>query len=136
MKTVYIGRFMYIEYDEANSVMLSRWDKSDQMTEDDFRSEMIEYKNFAVAHKVRNYLVDNRAMYFAISPALQVWVNENIFPFTMHPEARKFAIVMPEDFIAQISLEQTIEEGEKTIGAVKTRYFDSLEKAHSWILDK
>ncbi len=134
MKSVYKSRFMYIEYDEANSMMLSHWDNSDQMAEDDFRSEMIVYKDFAFTHKVQNYLVDNRIMYFAISPALQVWVNENIFPFTMHPQAKKFAIVMPEDFIAQIALEQTIEEGEKTIGAVQTLYFDTLDKAQNWIL--
>lgn len=136
METVYKGRFMYIEYDKANSVLFSRWDNSDKMTEDDFRTEMIEYRDFASKNKVQNYLVDNTAMYFAISPALQVWVNENVFPFTMHPEVRKFAMVMPEDFIAQIALEQTIEEGEKTIGAVKTRYFDTLAKAQTWILEK
>ena len=136
METVYKGRFIYIEYDGASSVMFSKWNNSDQMTEDDFRSEMIKYKDFALANKVQNYLVDNTEMYFAISPTLQIWVNENIFPFTMHPETRKFAIVMPEDFIAQISLEQTIEEGEKTIGTVQTRYFDTLEKAQTWILSK
>ncbi len=134
MKTVYKGRFMYIEYDESNSIMFSRWEKSNLMTESDFKSEMIAYKDFAVANKVQNYLVDDRDMYFTISPALQIWVNENIFPFTMHPQARRFAIVMPEDFIAQIAIEQTIKEGEKTIGMVQTCYFDTLDKAQTWIL--
>lgn len=133
METIYNSKYFEILHDEVNSIFESHWRDTSHITPDIFKQEMFEYVALSKKHLPKNYLTDST---FTITIELQEWVAVHVFPHTMHPSVEKFALILPKDFFAQISLEQTIDIGENIIGSVPTRYFDLYEEALAWILKK
>lgn len=79
-------------------------------------------------------LLDNRLNLFTMSPELQEWQNEHIGKPMLKElgDYPKTAFIQSEDFITQLSFEQTLDETEETNGMV--RYFDNVAEAKSWLL--
>ncbi|GAB4395470.1 MAG: hypothetical protein OHK0053_03600 [Microscillaceae bacterium] len=71
-------------------------------------------------------------MYFAIAPTVQEWIDKTIFPRVLAVGVLHVAIVIPSELIANLSVQQAMEESE---GAkFITRYFDKSEDAKQWLL--
>ena len=77
-------------------------------------------------------LVDTRKHMVSIDLQMQTWFVENIFPKYAQSEMKKLAFIESEDFISQLSIEQTMDED--TNVPFKTAYFDREEKAIDWLL--
>lgn len=69
-----------------------------------------------------------------MSPALQEWQNDNVGKKVVEAlgDYPKTAFIQSEDFITQLSFEQTMDETDETSGLV--RYFDNELDAKSWLL--
>lgn len=82
------------------------------------------------------FFLDNRLNFFVISPELQQWhaknISTQIAKTLPNPELLKVAIVVSEDFISQLSIEQTLEE-HATTGEI-SRYFEDECEAREWLL--
>lgn len=76
------------------------------------------------------FLGDTRQFNFVVSLSLQAWYGENIGD-TFGTGTNKIAMLVNSELIAQLSIEQTIEEDKS---GVKTRYFDEEDKAITWLL--
>ncbi|EAY25403.1 hypothetical protein [Microscilla marina] len=78
-------------------------------------------------------LLDNRFNFFTMSPELQEWQNEYVGKaiFDTLGYYPKTAFIQSEDFITQLSFEQSMEETNETNGMVK--YFDNVEDAKLWL---
>ena len=71
---------------------------------------------------------------FTISPEIQKWIDEKIFPRYIKAGVKKFAYIMSSDMVAQLSIEQTMEEQQASQG-FQTNYFDNEADARKWLLD-
>jgi hypothetical protein len=100
------------------------------MTEEDFKSINLFYVESFEKMPVKAFLIDSREFAFSVSPELQSWVAEHIISRAIALGLKKLAFMVSKEFIAQLSIEQTIEEGGDI--PFQTQYFDELSKAKDW----
>lgn len=96
---------------------------------------MIAYRDAVVEHNVKFVLSDSRRSNFIMTPDIQDFIAQEIFPYTVK-HLSKIAFVMPWNLIQKIAMEQMIEEYEvKDQNRVLTsRYFRDIEEAKTWLL--
>ncbi|HAI77152.1 MAG TPA: hypothetical protein DCM08_12985, partial [Microscillaceae bacterium] len=63
---------------------------------------------------------------------LQSWVDQEIFPQFVQAGLRKYAIIVSQEMVAQLSIEQTMEESQAS--NFQVRYFDDSEEAMRWLI--
>ncbi|EAY28231.1 hypothetical protein [Microscilla marina] len=122
-------------FDEDLGMYELFWNKeSEDMEDEDYKTLMLKDKELLVAYPdVDFFLLDNRNFLFSMSPDLQEWSAREITSkmFEKNPNIRT-AILVSSDFIAQLSIEQAIEEDEQTNET--TKYFEDEQEAREWIL--
>ncbi len=69
-----------------------------------------------------------------LHPKLQDWVSEHIFRDMREAGVKKLALIVSSDIIAQMSIEQLVDDD--PVKGFVTGYFDNIEEAKMWILDK
>ncbi|PIY12616.1 MAG: hypothetical protein COZ18_01630 [Flexibacter sp. CG_4_10_14_3_um_filter_32_15] len=83
--------------------------------------------------KTEKVLGNIKELGFVVSPEAQEWMNEHIFAPAMEVGFSKLAVVMSTEFLAQLSIEQVMEE---EVGQqITTKYFDEIEEAREWIMN-
>lgn len=88
------------------------------------------YLELIQAHKLTAFFIDTRKFLYTISPEIQDWVGENILSKLPELGVKRLAFLMSEEFIAQLSIEQTMDNlGENC----QMRYFDNKEEALTWL---
>jgi hypothetical protein len=80
---------------------------------------------------VKCFFLDTVNFFFPIEPTLQIWVAETILPKIAEAGCKKIAFLTSEDFVAQLSVEQTMEERDDL--SFQVRYFLSESEAFSWL---
>lgn len=128
---IYEDNYKVIYYHQKQSMIEDVWQETEKMTNKEYHDEMQNIGNLVVKHRPEKLLVDARKFNFAISPETQEWIDDKIFTQFLEGGLKKLAMIMSPDFIAQLSIEQTMEE-EKT-GGFETRYFKSKEKGIKWL---
>lgn len=107
MKTVYQSNFVEDIYDEAQSVMLSRWFNAIELTNAIYRREMIKHTEAVEQYCPQRMLVNTADFInFAIDPEVQEWTSTVIFGRLQVAGVKKMAFVMSPDIITQMSIEQ------------------------------
>jgi len=117
--------------------------ESIHMEEEDYKETHLNIRNHLLSNTYTPHLhphrffLDNRLNFFVISPELQEWHAENIsIPIAEalpNPDLLKVAIIVSEDFISQLSIEQTLEENPST--GEYTKYFQEESQAREWLLN-
>jgi len=128
---IYQDRVLNTEFDAEKAIFINQWTGADMMDED-FKRAMTEVAALAMTHKPKGILVDTRQFSFTISPDLQMWYNENIVPRHLEAGVGSMAFVMSKEFIAQMSIEQTMEEDEAS--NQKTNFFEDIDGAVKWLV--
>ncbi|WP_020529724.1 hypothetical protein [Flexithrix dorotheae] len=135
MKTIYKNQFVEVFFDEKNALLIDVWtQKTENLSKEGFKELLLDWKNLAEDHKIRFALTNLKAFALPMTPELQDWTVENITkPLCEKGYYTRHAFVMPEEFIAQLAIEQFAEETDTN--ASPTRYFGDEEEAKSWVLD-
>jgi len=130
---IYKSDFQEIEYFESEKMLRKAWyTTSENMEDEKFKIEVIkiaekieEVKPIRMCDVTTNFL-------YTISPDLQTWVDTDVFPRFIAAGLKRYAIIMSTEFVSQLSIEQTMEEG---VGnQFQVQYFDSEDKAKEWLL--
>ncbi|WP_299464655.1 hypothetical protein [uncultured Microscilla sp.] len=125
----YKSEFLEISYDSENSWVISRWTPNTRhLTVDQYKPEVVALRQaFVDHHPFAGSLSLTQDFHFVIDPILQQWVVQQ-FAGYMPP---KSAVVVAPEFVAQLSIEQTVQELETAV-----KYFASKSEAQDWLLDK
>ncbi|MCC5944519.1 MAG: STAS/SEC14 domain-containing protein [Bernardetiaceae bacterium] len=129
---VYNSKYLHLAFFAEQELIEMTWLPSTAtMTEEEYKKEFLNYLEVILKVRPKKIIPDTSNMLFPISPDLQVWTNQTIFPPSLEMGLNKAAFVVSQKMIAQLSIEQTMEEHE----GVKfiTRYFDNKEEAKTWI---
>lgn len=102
------------------------------MTLENYRNHVLMYLKSIEEHNPKSYLINTQHFLFTIPIPTQDWLNEDIFPKSVDFGLRNMAIVVGNDFYAQLSIELTMTENPEL--GFKTHFFDSVEDAQKWIL--
>jgi len=98
----------------------------------DFMAINEQYLELIKEHNLTAFFIDTRKFYYTISLEIQGWVGENILSKLPELGVKRLAFLMSEEFIAQLSIEQTMENlGENC----QMRYFDDKEEALIWVAE-
>ena len=107
MKTVYQSSFVEDIFNEAQSVMLSRWFNTVELTNAIYRREMIKHTEVVEQYRPQLMLVNTADFInFAIDPKVQEWISTVIFERLQLAGVQKMAFVVSPDIITQMSIEQ------------------------------
>jgi hypothetical protein len=132
MTTVLKNNYVTVECDLALSSSFLTWTtETEYMTDEEFREIQIIYNNCNVDYKLQRTLLDTHDLRFLICVETQQWLAENLYPRAIVAGMRRVAVVVSEELIAQLSVEQAIQE-DKT-DAFQTQYFDDREEAKEWL---
>ncbi|TAE75158.1 MAG: hypothetical protein EAZ85_03005 [Bacteroidetes bacterium] len=130
---VYKSKYLHLAFFAEQELIEMTWlPSTDEMTEEEYKQEFLNYLDIILKVRPKKIIPDTRNMFFPIVPKLQEWTNQVVFPPSLEMGLNKAAFVVSQEMIAQLSIEQTMEEHE----GVKfvTRYFESKEEAKQWIL--
>ena len=132
---VYKSQFLKLMFFEEYKLIEMIWfPETENMTEEEFKQEQLNYLDIIKKLKPNKVLPDTREMNFPVSPKMQEWTNKTLFPPSLEMGLNKAAIVASKEFITELSVEQTMEEvfGQKFI----TKYFNNREDAKKWIVSE
>lgn len=127
------SKYFTIEVDEKNDLMLQAWlETSGEMGTNTYKEQMEKYVSFHEKYPMKKILVDTLNFNFVMNSETQIWVNQNIAPRQVAFGMQKSAFLVSSDFIAQLSVEQAVEEqGENPY---EMAFFDKKEEAINWLL--
>lgn len=129
---VFKSKFLTVSYNPKNQILKAVWDPAtQQMTDTDFQENIQTgiWKNIE-HYKPIGFIGDTRQFLFIIAPELQEWYGTSISSI-FGKYTKKIAMIMSQDFISQLSVEQTIEEDNQS-GFV-TKYVSSETEALIWL---
>ncbi|HAS43236.1 MAG TPA: hypothetical protein DCS93_22340 [Microscillaceae bacterium] len=130
----YKSKYSEVDFDENFQLLTVTWNpNTEDMDSDTFRKELLSKIELVKHYKPQFHLIDSREFHYVISPDEQIWVSENIFPGYAQNGVRQLAFLVSEDFIAQLSISQSIEE-DKT-AAFRVKYFSDMVEAKSWLFE-
>lgn len=119
--------------DTENSVIEQHWSDK-EITEEEYKTDQLLFLDLVREHRPKYGLVDTRKFRFTISIELQEWVAKEITGKAVQLGMQKAAFLLPSELIAQISIEQTIDEGALSENVLSTQYFDDKNDAMEWLL--
>ncbi|WP_157637991.1 hypothetical protein [Flexithrix dorotheae] len=114
-------------------MLTSKWQPtSAEMVTTDFKREMTLLIEHIKKFKAQYLLTLTNEMQFTISPELQEWVIGNIIPELQKTGLKKQAMIVPHEFFAKLSVEQTIHDINSTKRPI-TKIFSHKEGAMEWL---
>ena len=132
MKNVYETQFNVIYFNESKSfVKIIRKQKTKNMTEQEYKTDMLALKDTIVNKNVKYVLIDNRLLYYIIVPKLQKWVNIEVVAPSFQHSLKKAAFIEGDDIFANISSSQAMEDNNEEEKPFK--YFNDETKALKWL---
>ena len=91
---IFKSKFQAIFFDKENNVEKQVWQDTTDMTEEDFKREVMENAGCLEKFGAANHLSDIRKYNFAVVPELQTWTAENFFPKLINAGVKKYALIM------------------------------------------
>lgn len=132
MKQIYKTDYQTINLLEDGSIINNVWSPSTAtLDEEGFKKEIEHFEAQISQHKPKAILGDTLQLRFPISPEVQQWIGEFLFPSVARAGVKKYAVIVSVDLITQLSVEQTVDE-EKS-GSFVFRYFSDSNKALEWL---
>lgn len=129
------SHYSVYDYDIVHEILKSSWFNTHELTQESFKEEL---KNSEVAafEKIQphSYLVDSSNFQFIIETSTQEWISQNIFPVYVKNGLKKMAFLVSSEVIAQISIEQVMDEERSKTFQIK--YFDKETEAIDWLKQK
>ncbi|WP_291726577.1 STAS/SEC14 domain-containing protein [Bernardetia sp.] len=130
---MYKSKFIEVTLHPENSMLEATWfPTSEEMTEEEFKDEMLGFRELFLQHKPKKELVNTKDFLFTIHPEIQKWTDENIHKLQNEQGClKKVAFIVSEDVIAALSVEQIFDE--ENSAAFNVRYFSERQEAEEWL---
>lgn len=131
MEEIFRNQYQKFYYDHRRSFFINVWHPDSQwLAEDEYKVEQVTLWDWIRKIKPRVITSDNTNFLYAIDPELQDWVAAQIDALIDEVRLERIAIILSRDFLALLTIRQTIEEGRfKDI----TRFFEKSEEAEDWL---
>lgn len=134
MEEIFKNRYQVFYYDHRRSFFINVWQPDSQLLQDEEykKEQMVLWENIREI-KPKFVISDNTHFLYSIDPELQDWVAAEIDKLIDDVKLERIAVIISKDFLALLTIKQTIEEGRfQDI----TRFFESLEEAEEWLFTK
>lgn len=126
--------FVVITLSNDKQVITNDWFlTTENMSDEQYKADMLKFAELATIHKPKYHLINSVNFLYTITIEMQEWTNKTIFPQLIEAGIKKIAFLVSSEMIAQMAIEQTLEES--NAGAFKIKYFDTEKEALNWLLN-
>jgi len=133
MEKIYETKFNIIYFDSEKELLkMVRYDATRDMSEHDYKTDMLKLKDLVIEKNAKYALIDNRELHFVLSPDVQDWANKEVVAPAFQHFLGKVAFIEGANLFANISSQQAIEDNEEK--QAHFRFFDNEEEAMKWLL--
>jgi len=132
------NQFMESHLDQEKSLLTTHWFPSTyDLEEDKYKKIVLEIADLVQEKRIKRWISYGKDFAFVISPELQEWVYSEFHQKLVQGGLQKVAVVIPSDYIANLSVKQTVGEIEKNQLEVhlELRNFDEPKQAEAWLLE-
>jgi SpoIIAA-like len=130
MEPILTNQFITIGLDAERELLHIVWTPQSEDVEDEFFREVnLLYVEQTSKRKLSRMFLNTKEFLYTISVDMQDWVNTHILPQLIQNGIKRIAFLMSQEFIAQLSIVQTMEDIENKF----VRYFDNEEEAIKWL---
>jgi hypothetical protein len=131
MKTLYDSEFITIKFDSNKQLLMDIWKpECEKMTSDQMRTEIEKITELIKEYSPKYILADNKKRHYLYKVEEQKWVAKTLVDAGTQVGVLKYALIIPEDFIAEISTNQIADEVVEITTEVK--FFKTEEEAMDW----
>lgn len=135
IKILHENEFWKFGLDKEKNIMYYVWkEKSRSITDERFMLEMMINAQKCEEYNPRLSLINTRKFLFPISPEMQEWVDNEIFPRFVKAGVQKLAFISSEDILAGISVEQMMDE-DMAIDNFEVKHFREEGEALDWLCE-
>ncbi len=132
MEILYQSTYFLISFDAQNHFLHYIFNENtSQMTNEEYIKELKIFISLVQQYQPQKNLGNMLSFFFIIIPEIQEWINENLFPLYQTVGLKKLAILLSKEFIAALSIEQTMHDND--IKTFKTLFFDNEREAKIWL---
>ena len=128
---LYKSKFIEISFDGAKKNIINKWFSiTEQMSDEEYKAEMLKFVDLAKENKPTYHLINSLEFRYAITIEMQEWTNVTIFPQLIEVGVKKIAFLVSSEIVAQMAIEQTLDESNAS--AFQVKYFDKEADACAW----
>ncbi len=132
MEKLYESEFVSHFMVNKEGILKSVWkDYTAQMNAEQFVAECKEQIHLFASNNASKLYSDSRSFNYPISPDQQAWLDNELLPQLIASGITKWALIYPEEFIAQLSVNQLLEE--ENSQTVNINFFSSTNEAEEWL---
>ncbi len=122
--------FQILIWDKEFQMMHAVWKtESENMTEEQYKTEVMSQVDWTLQNKAKRFLVDARKSNFVVNVEISDWSNTQYS--SMQKYVKKSAIIRSSDSVANLSIELTTEEKPVTF---PVHFFENETEAREWLL--
>ncbi len=126
------SEFISIEIAENAPFLKATWKPaSEDMDDKYFQTINLTYVELAQKHTLQGLCIDIQHFTYTIHPDIQEWVANEILPQLINLGIKRIAFNVSQDMIAQLSVEQTMEENTEI--PLQVFYFSEISEAEAWL---
>jgi len=132
MPELYRSAYEFIEYYPEQSLLRHVVTREGQhMSWEDARHDMLQLANIVRQTKPEKILVDAVHFNMPVFKEMQEWLNANLIVAFNEVHLKKWAIIVPTQFLAQVSIEQTM--AANPMNTFEAQYFEDEVEARLWL---
>ncbi|WP_020532264.1 hypothetical protein [Flexithrix dorotheae] len=124
--------YLTILHDNEKELLEFVWQDTSNLNDREFRKNLEMERDFVIKFKPKRILLHTQTFRMTISVETQNWVNNEVLIPWAKAGVKKVAFLMTEEWIAQLSIEQAMNED--TLHKFDTKYFKSKKEALVWLL--
>lgn len=128
---VYESHFQKISFSEEDAIFEIEWENTVELEDETYRQEAQNQAQVYEKYNGKGLLIDTSNFVFGIVPETQEWVADFIIPKVNQAGITHVATLVSSDFIAQLSIEQSIDEDDKSL--IVHKLFDKKTEAYNWL---
>lgn len=136
LQLLHRDRLYQIEWEETERrLLVTVLADTSEMTEREMRDAFLLSFELADDFKPLSIIQDSHKQTIVFPPEWQNWIAENVYPRWSRAGIKKLAIIYPTDFIAFLSIQQTVDEikeKNKYWMAYQIAFFDRQDEALAW----
>ncbi|NLR92442.1 hypothetical protein [Flammeovirga agarivorans] len=135
MQTIHQTAAHLIQLDEENQIIINSWFDIDtsMLTDEEYKNEVMIWIDLFKKYKPTYCITDLQNFNFQISVATQEWSSNFARKELVKSNITKYALIVSQDFLSQVSVENIIENSGDYLG-YDYQYFISIEEAKMWLL--
>jgi len=126
------SEFMEVVFHKTSRMLELIWlENTLKLSDRLFRQELKKQTQWVKQYRSTNILIDATQFVFPIAPPTQSWINDQIHCVFTKAGISKIGILKSEEFISQLSIQQTIEAN--TQPDLKLQVFEARQMALDWL---